>query len=55
MDPDAFFARLVEETEKASDELLVETIANNPHLPIPPTAAKRLAEISKAKVAAAVI
>ena len=54
MDPDAFFARLMEETEKASDELLVETIANNPHLPVPPTAAQRLAEIAKAKVAAAV-
>jgi 1-acyl-sn-glycerol-3-phosphate acyltransferase len=55
MDPDAFFARLMEETEKASDELLVETIANNPHLPVPPTAAQRLAEIGKAKVTTAAV
>ena len=55
MDPDAFFARLIEETEKASDELLVETIAENPHLPVPPTAARRLAEIGKAKPVTAVV
>jgi 1-acyl-sn-glycerol-3-phosphate acyltransferase len=53
MDPDAFFARLIAETEKASDELLVETFARNPNLPVPPTAARRLAEIAAAKVATA--
>jgi 1-acyl-sn-glycerol-3-phosphate acyltransferase len=53
MDPDAFFARLMAETEKASDELLVETFARNPNLPVPPTAARRLAEIAAAKVATA--
>ncbi len=55
LDPDVFFARLIEETERASDELLVETIANNPNLPVPPIAARRLAEIDKAKVAAAAV
>ncbi len=55
MDPDAFFARLIEETERASDELLVETIANNPHLPLPPTAVQRLAEIGKAKPVSAAV
>jgi 1-acyl-sn-glycerol-3-phosphate acyltransferase len=52
MDPDAFFAKLIEETEKASDELLVETIEKNPNLPVPPTAAKRLAELGQQKAAA---
>lgn len=45
LDPDEFFAKLIEVTEKASDELLLETVANNPHLPVPPTAAKRIAEL----------
>ena len=52
MDPDAFFKHLIEVTERASDELLVETIRNNPHLPVPPTAARRLAEINAEKPAA---
>jgi 1-acyl-sn-glycerol-3-phosphate acyltransferase len=55
IDPDAFFARLVEETERASDELLVETVANNPHLPLPPTAVQRLAEIGKTKPVTAAV
>jgi 1-acyl-sn-glycerol-3-phosphate acyltransferase len=46
---------LIEETEKASDELLVETITENPHLPIPPTAAQRLAEIGKTKQVTAAV
>lgn len=45
LDPDAFFARLIEVTEKASDELLVETAAANPSLPLPPSATRRLAEL----------
>ncbi|CAN7315851.1 lysophospholipid acyltransferase family protein [Rhizobium sp. LjRoot30] len=45
METDAFFAKLMEVTEKASDELLVETARNNPHIPLPPTAATRLAEL----------
>lgn len=45
LDPDVFFKRLIEVTEKASDELLLETARNNPHLPLPPTAVKRIAEL----------
>jgi 1-acyl-sn-glycerol-3-phosphate acyltransferase len=45
LDPDAFLAKLVEVTEAASDELLVETVRNNPHLPLPPTAKQRLREL----------
>ncbi len=48
LDPDEFYQRLVEVTEKASDDLLLETVANNPHLPLPPTAVKRLAELQAA-------
>lgn len=40
-----FFKTLIEVTEKASDELLLETARNNPHLPLPPTAVKRIAEL----------
>lgn len=45
LEPDVFFKRLVEETEKASDELLIETARDNPHVPLPPTAAQRLKEL----------
>jgi 1-acyl-sn-glycerol-3-phosphate acyltransferase len=45
MDPDAFYAHLVETLEKASDDLLLENVAANPSLPLPPTAAKRVAEL----------
>lgn len=45
MDPDAFLAHLVEVMEAASDRLLVETVEANPHLPLPPTAVVRLAEL----------
>lgn len=48
LDPDVFFATLIERLEKASDELLVETVKENPHLPLPPTARKRLAELGVA-------
>lgn len=52
MDPDAFFKHLVEVTEHASDELLVETVRENPGLPVPPIARKRLDELA-ARAAAA--
>ncbi|MEZ2131712.1 MULTISPECIES: lysophospholipid acyltransferase family protein [unclassified Sinorhizobium] len=52
MDPDAFFAHLIEVMEKASDELLIDTIERNPHLPIPQTAAQRLAELGRSQKAA---
>lgn len=42
LSPDDFYAKLVEVTEKASDELLIETARDNPHLPLPPTAIARL-------------
>lgn len=45
MDPDAFLAHLVEVMEAESDRLLVETVEANPHLPLPPTAKQRLAEL----------
>lgn len=45
MDPDAFHAHLIETLERESDRLLVETVEANPHLPLPPTAEKRLAEL----------
>lgn len=51
MDPDAFFAHLIEVSERASDELLLETVAQNPHLPLPPTAVDRLVELRKLNAA----
>ena len=51
MDPDAFFAQLIEVSERASDELLLETVERNPHLPLPPTAIERLAELRKLNAA----
>lgn len=44
---DAFHARLVKETETASDELLIETVKANPDVPLPPTAVQRLAELER--------
>jgi 1-acyl-sn-glycerol-3-phosphate acyltransferase len=45
MDPDAFLAHLIDVMETASDQLLMETVAANPNLPLPPTAVQRLAEL----------
>ena len=45
MDPDAFLAHLIDVMETASDRLLLETVDANPHLPLPPTAAQRVAEL----------
>ena len=45
LDPDEFFKTLVMRLEAASDELLVETVQANPHLRLPPSAVKRLAEL----------
>ncbi len=53
MDPDAFFEHLISVTEKASDELLIDTVERNPHLPLPPTAVERLAQLRSAKAASA--
>jgi 1-acyl-sn-glycerol-3-phosphate acyltransferase len=48
---DVFHARLVKETETASDELLVETAKANPEVPLPPTAVQRLAELERGATA----
>lgn len=44
---DAFLEKLIATMEKASDELLVETAAANPHLTLPPSAVKRLAKLKQ--------
>ena len=48
MDVEEFHEKLISETEAASDELLVETVDANPHVPLPATAKKRLTELKKA-------
>lgn len=45
LDPDAFYETLIEKLERSSDELLIETVENNPGLPLPPSAAKRMKEL----------
>lgn len=45
MDPDTFYKHLIDTLERESDALLVETVAANPHLPLPPETVKRLAEL----------
>lgn len=45
--PDEFFEELIAVLEKASDEVLLEDVKRNPHLPLPPTAAKRVAELKQ--------
>lgn len=45
LDPDVFYETLVEKLEKASDELLIETVRDNPQVPLPPTAVQRLKEL----------
>ena len=45
LDPDTFFETLKTTLEKASDDLLIETVEANPHLRLPPTAVTRLAEL----------
>ena len=47
LDRDVFHARLIEETEKASDELLVETARTNPQIPLPASAVQRLKELER--------
>ncbi|MBD8555616.1 1-acyl-sn-glycerol-3-phosphate acyltransferase [Rhizobium sp. CFBP 8762] len=44
--PDRFLETLVDTMERESDALLIKTVADNPHVPLPPTAATRLAELS---------
>ncbi|NKN37055.1 1-acyl-sn-glycerol-3-phosphate acyltransferase [Agrobacterium sp. a22-2] len=47
LDPDVFFERLMAVLEKASDDLLLETARDNPHVPLPPSAKARIAELQK--------
>ncbi|MCO5733669.1 1-acyl-sn-glycerol-3-phosphate acyltransferase [Rhizobium sp. SSA_523] len=49
MDPDAFFAHLIATLETASDDLLLDDVAANPDLPLPATAAKRVAELKASR------
>ena len=49
LDPDLFYETLIERLEKVSDELLVETARDNPQVPLPPTAVKRLKELQAEK------
>lgn len=45
LDPDLFYQTLIEKLEKASDELLIETVRDNPQVPLPPTTVQRLKEL----------
>ena len=47
--PKAFFAELVETMERESDRLLLETVAENPHLDLPEVTRKRIAELKAAE------
>lgn len=45
LDPDEFLKTLMDVMESASDTLLLETVKDNPHVPLPPTAAQRLKDL----------
>lgn len=45
LDPDQFHQTLIDVMERESDILLVETVRNNPHVPLPPSAENRLQEL----------
>ncbi len=47
LEPERFMERLITEMETASDELLVKTVHDNPHLPLPQTAKHRLQELKQ--------
>lgn len=48
LEPDVFHQQLISVMESASDDLLIETVRANPHLPLPPTAENRLQELGAA-------
>jgi len=54
LDADKFFARLVDEMETASDELLLKTIRENPQVPLSDIAAEKYAKLEAAEREAAV-
>lgn len=45
LDPDVFYKRMIDVMETASDALLIETVRDNPHLPLPSSARTRLREL----------
>ncbi len=45
LEPDDFHQKLVDLMETESDALLIETVRNNPQVPLPPTAENRLQEL----------
>lgn len=45
LDPDLFHQTLIERMETASDQLLLDTVRDNPQVPLPPTAENRLQEL----------
>ncbi|TCT45110.1 lysophospholipid acyltransferase family protein [Martelella mediterranea] len=47
MEPKAFFTHLVETMERESDQLLLETVAANPQLPLPEITQKRVDALKK--------
>ncbi|WP_099865697.1 lysophospholipid acyltransferase family protein [Pararhizobium haloflavum] len=51
LDPDTFLETLIAQMEEESDRLLVETIEANPHVPLPPTARIRYAQLRAAQPA----
>jgi len=53
LDKDEFMRRLIEATERACDEILVETAKAEPTLPLPPTAVERLAQLERQPIASA--
>lgn len=46
LDPEIFMARLIEVTETATDALLMQTVKENPDLPLPPQALARVQQLS---------
>lgn len=45
LDPDIFFETLIAQMESESDALLLETVRANPHVPLGPVTARRVAEL----------
>jgi len=46
LDPDLFMERLIATVERATDELLVKTVRENPALPLPPQARARFDQLT---------
>lgn len=48
LDPEVFMEKLIEKLETATDALLVRTVRENPHLPLPPQAQARFRQLTEA-------